>query len=115
MLQELKKIQELCNTLSAEDLQILLIVSIKRAQEKLNLLHDAEGNSPSNSKRFIFEGKSITYTVIAEYIFFIKVCKSVLVELVIYGKEHIDFTDTVYDMCAEYELSIKKYEEIHGR
>ena len=115
MLKELERVKELCNTLSAEDLQNYLILTIKRAQEKLNLLHDAEGNSSSNSKRFTFEGKSITYTVIAEYSLFITACKSVLIELVIYGKEHIDFTDTVHDMCAEYRVSLEKYEKIHGR
>lgn len=115
MLQELNRIQELCSQLSAEDLQTHLILTIKRAQEYLNKLQDAEGKTKSDDKRFNFNGESLTYTTIAEYILFIEACKSVLVELVIWGKEHIDFTDTVYDMCATYELDLSPYEKAHGR
>lgn len=114
LLQELERVQELCNSLSPKGLQEYLILTIKRAQEKLDLLHDAHDKT-SNNKRFIFEEQSITYTVIAEWILFIKACKSVLVELVIYGKEHHDFFDTVYDMCSEFETRVKKYELEHGR
>ena len=115
MLKELRKVKKLCSKLSADDLQQHLILSIKQAQEELNNLHDAYGVSSSSSKRFDYKGQSLTYTHIAEYVLFIKALKSVLVELVIYGKKHMDYVDTVYDMIANYELELKHYEDIHGR
>ena len=114
MIKELEKAQELCTLLMSESLRENLITKIQNTQEKLDLLHDAHGETNIDG-RFTFEGQSLTYTTIAEHILYIEALKSVLVELVIYGKEHPDFIDTVYEMCDNYEINLKPYELVHGR
>jgi hypothetical protein len=110
MIVKLEEIEKLCNApFYEEDMIAYLKSEILAAQKYLNLLHDAEGKSDSDSKDFVYNGVICKYSVIAEQILFIVALKSILVELVVFGKDDIEFKDTVYDMCNNYEIGMQEY------